>query len=441
VTTLNDVSPSLPRAWATVLVLTLAYTVSFVDRMIISLLVEPIRLELGLTDTQLSLLQGLAFSIFYSAMTLPFGWLADRASRKWIVAAASAVWCLSTAACGLAGSFWQLFLARMGVGAGEAPLSPAAISMIGDCFPPEERSLPLGVYVSAASAGSGLALICGGAVIQVVARSPVVELPVFGAVRSWQATFIIVGLSGLIVPLLAAALSEPKRRASARTAEVHASGETLVRCLSAHRRFFLCQYTAIALYCAVAFGLLAWIPAFFMRRFDWTAAETGLKFGLVILIAGGFGAIAGGALACRAREKGLATANIDIALPAMVLVGPLMVAGFQSPDADVALVLFAIAWAAYTVPNGLMIGAIQEVTPPRLQGQTAALYYLVIGVLGLTLGPLMVALLTDYVFLRPEDVGNSLSVLAGLLGPLAAFVMFLGRSAFNAAVRTGSPTS
>ena len=211
-TTLNDVSPSLPRAWATVLVLTLAYTVSFVDRMIISLLVEPIRLELGLTDTQLSLLQGLAFSIFYSAMTLPFGWLADRASRKWIVAAASAVWCLSTAACGLAGSFWQLFLARIGVGAGEAPLSPAAISMIGDCFPPEERSLPLGVYVSAASAGSGLALICGGAVIQVVARSPVVELPVFGAVRSWQATFIIVGLSGLIVPLLAAALSEPKRR-------------------------------------------------------------------------------------------------------------------------------------------------------------------------------------------------------------------------------------
>ena len=121
----------------------------------------------------------------------------------------------------------------------------------------------------------------------------------------------------------------------------------------------------------------------------------------------------------------------------MVLVGPLMVAGFQSPDADVALVLVAIAWAAYTVPNGLMIGAVQDVTPPRLQGQTAALYYLVIGVLGLTLGPLMVALLTDYVFLRPEDVGNSLSVLAGLLGPLAAFVMFLGRSGFNAAVRTG----
>ncbi|EWY36137.1 MFStransporter [Skermanella stibiiresistens SB22] len=436
-TPLNDVSPSLTRSWATVLVLTLAYTISFVDRMIISLLVEPIRLELGLSDTQLSLLQGLAFSIFYSAMMLPFGWLADSASRKWIVAAASAVWCLSTAACGLAGSFWQLFLARIGVGAGEAPLSPAAVSMIGDCFPPEKRSLPLGVYVSAASAGSGLALICGGAVIQVVARSPVVELPVFGAVRSWQATFIIVGLGGLIVPLLAAALSEPRRRVPAPTTGLHASGVTLVRCLSAHRRFFLCQYTAIALYCAVAFGLLAWTPAFFMRRFDWTAAETGLRFGSGILIAGGSGAIAGGALASWARGKGLATANIDIALPAMVLVGPLMLAGFQSPDADVALVLLAVGWAAYTVPNGLMIGAIQDVTPPRLQGQTAALYYLVIGVLGLTMGPLLVALLTDYVFLRPEDVGISLSVLAGLLGPFSAFVMFMGRSAFTAAVRTG----
>ncbi|MCS0503261.1 MFS transporter [Ancylobacter mangrovi] len=425
--------PSRARAWTMVLLLTLAYTVSFVDRMVISLLVEPIKADLALSDTELSLLQGLAFSIFYSTMGLPFGWLVDRASRKWIVVAGATAWCLSTVACGLAGSFGRLFLARVGVGAGEASLSPAAVSMIGDSFPPERRSLPLGVYVGAASIGSGLALIGGGAVIRAVEQAPQIELPLFGIVRSWQATFIIVGLAGLIVPLLMAILREPARRAEPQFAD-RPQTVTLLGCLAAHRRFFACQYGAIALYGAIAFGLLAWIPAFFIRRFGWSAAETGLKFGLVLLVAGVLGSFAGGALASRARGRGLATANIDIALPAIVLVAPLAVAGFLAPQAGTALAFLALAWACYSLPVGLLIGAIQDVAPPRLHGRTAAVYYLVIGVLGLTFGPLLVALLTDHVFVRREEIGHSLAVVAGLLAPLSALVMFMGRGAYRRAL-------
>ncbi len=425
--------PKPARAWLMVGVLTLAYTVSFVDRTIISLLVEPIKADLNLSDTQLSLLQGLAFGVFYAVMGLPFGWLVDRAPRKWIIVVGATVWCLSTAACGLATSFWTLFLGRIGVGAGEASLSPAAVSMIGDSFPPTQRSLPLGVYVGASSIGAGLALICGGTVISAVAQAPFVTLPIVGQVRSWQAAFLIVGLAGLIVVALVALLGEPARRSD--TPAQSAPPEMNVwRHFRTWPRFFICQYTAVALYCAMAYGLLAWIPAFFIRRFEWTAGETGLKYGLALLIAGGFGSVAGGWLASRARRRGQTTANIDVALPAMLLVAPLMIAGFLAPDAEISLAILTVALAVYTVPSGLAIGAIQDATPARLQGQSAAVYYLVIGVLGLTLGPLFVALLTDYVFSEPSDVGYSLAVVAGILAPTSALVMWLGRREFREAV-------
>lgn len=425
--------PKPGRAWLMVGVLTLAYTVSFIDRTIISLLVEPIKADLGLSDTQLSLLQGLAFGIFYAIMGLPFGWLVDRAPRKWIITAGATVWCLSTAACGLAGSFWHLFAGRIGVGAGEAALSPAAVSMIGDSFPPEKRSLPLGVYVGASSIGAGLALICGGAVIAAIANAPWVTLPIMGQVRSWQAAFIIVGLAGLAIVALVALLREPVRRSPpvARQETPHAG---LWRHFLTWPRFFFCQYAAVALYCAMAYGLLAWIPAFFIRRFEWSAGETGLKYGLALLLAGGLGSVAGGWLASRARQAGRKTANVDVALPAMILVAPLMIAGFMAPSANLSLLILSVALAIYTVPSGLAIGAIQDATPPRLQGQTAAVYYLVIGVLGLTLGPLLVALLTDHVFSSPAEVGYSLCVVAGLLAPTSALIMFLGRRQFGRAI-------
>ncbi|RZJ93583.1 MAG: MFS transporter [Brevundimonas sp.] len=424
--------PTPWRAWSTVIVLMLAYTVSFVDRTIISLLVEPIKADLHLTDTQLSLLQGLAFSLFYTTMGLPFGWLIDRVSRKWVIVFGATVWCVSTAACGLAGHFWHLFLGRIGVGAGEACLSPAAVSMIGDNFPPEKRSLPLGFYVGASSIGSGLALVCGGAVIHAVANNPSIALPLVGEVRSWQAAFLIVGLAGLVVVGLVALLREPIRRRP--PGEASEPAHTVIRHFRRHPMFYVCQYLAVGLYCAMAYGLLAWIPAYFIRKFEWSAADTGLRYGLVLLIAGGVGSIAGGWIANRVRATGRRTANVDVAWPAMMMVAPLMVVAFTAPNAWMALGVLSVAVVIYTVPSGLAIGAIQDASPASLHGRTAAVYYLVIGLLGLTVGPLLVALLTDYVFQKPEDVGLSLAVIAAVLAPTSAVIMLLGRKAFDRAL-------
>lgn len=414
-------------------VLTLAYTVSFVDRTIISLLVEPIKSDLRLSDTQLALVQGLAFGVFYAVMGLPFGWLVDRAPRKWIVAVGATTWCLATAACGLATSFTTLCLARIGVGAGEASLSPAAVSMIGDSFPPARASLPLGVYVGASSVGAGLALICGGGVITAVAQTPYVDLPAVGRVRSWQAAFLVVGIAGLVLVPLIALVAEPKRRTSAEPGHFVAKPNILHH-FRAWPRFYFCQYAAIALFAAMASGLLAWIPAFFMRRFGWTAGEVGLRYGLTLLLAGGAFTVLGGWLAAHARRRGLSTANIDVALPAILLVAPLMVAGLLAPSADLSLAVLSIALAVYALPGSLGIAAIQEATPPCLQGQAASVCYMVIGVVSLSIGPLGAALLTDYVFSEPSDVGYSLAVMAAVFAPASAFSMWLGRREFKRAI-------
>ncbi|MGH8237396.1 MAG: MFS transporter, partial [Steroidobacteraceae bacterium] len=162
--------PPPARAWWTVAVLTFTYIISFVDRTILGLLIEPIKVELSLNDTQIGLVQGMAFGLFYAVMGLPLGWLADRTSRRGLIAVGAALWCAATAACGLASSFVQLFLARIAVGVGEAALSPAAMSIISDSFPKERRAVPIGVYAAAAALGAGLALIVGGTVIQLVSN-------------------------------------------------------------------------------------------------------------------------------------------------------------------------------------------------------------------------------------------------------------------------------
>ena len=192
--------------------LTLAYILSFVDRMIFGLLITPIRAEFAINDTVFSLLYGLGFAFFYTVLGIPLGWAADRYNRRNLVVVGIAAWSLMTAACGLAKTFGQLALARIAVGVGEATLTPATYSMAGDSFPPHKLGRALSVFIIGWPLGIGLALIIGGLVIRLVAETPVFVLPVIGELKSWQACFIIVGAPGLLIALLALALPEPVRR-------------------------------------------------------------------------------------------------------------------------------------------------------------------------------------------------------------------------------------
>jgi MFS family permease len=217
-------SHSSVYAWFVVAVLALANAVSFIDRLILSLLVQPIKAELAISDTAFSLLAGAAFAIFYATMGLVIARWADRYSRKWIITTGIALWCSMTALAGTARSFAELFGYRVGVGVGEATLSPSAYSMLAGYFPPQRLSLAIGVYSIGVTGGTGLAFLLGGAAISWVTSLGTIELPLLGSIGGWRLVMLVVGTLGLPVALLMLLVREPARaqRTPASFAEVRA---------------------------------------------------------------------------------------------------------------------------------------------------------------------------------------------------------------------------
>ena len=199
-------------AWYALGVLTLCYTFSYVDRQILAFLVGPLKQDMHISDTEIGLLQGLAFAMFYAFFGLPMGMLADRFSRRNIVLAGLLVWSVMTALSGAARSYGTLALARMGVGVGEAVINPCALSMIADYFPKERLSSALSVYMMGIQLGAGLALIIGGIVVHAITSMPPIEIAGYGAVAPWRLTFVVVGLPGLLIALVLATVKEPPRR-------------------------------------------------------------------------------------------------------------------------------------------------------------------------------------------------------------------------------------
>lgn len=427
--------PSPGRAWWAVVVLFLAYTISFVDRTILSLLVEPLRRDLHISDTQVSLLQGLAFAIFYTTMGLPIAIWADRGSRRAIAAVGIFFWSLMTAACGLANTFWQLFAARLGVGVGEAALSPATYSLIADLFPENKRGRALGLFASGVNVGAGLALLIGGAVVAMATKMGSIDTP-FGALRSWQVVFIVVGLPGILVALLALTIYEPRR---ALKAAAPTPPGTFRFFLKAHKAAIGAHFIGFSI-CGLAFtGVSAWAPTFLIRHYGYTAAQAGQSLGLAVLIVGTMGALAGGALSDRwvhLKDGTLRIGLISIIMQSLAgIAGPLV----GAPIVSILCfsTVFFFGGFAYTAGAA----AVQKVTPPRLRARMAALYLFVVSLFATALGPTSIALLTDHFFKSPAKVGYSMSVVAAIVGPIGCAVFVLGLRPFAKAIAEQSPAN
>ena len=254
----------------------LALVVSFIDRQIITLLVQPIRADLAISDTGMSLLMGFAFAIFYVTMGVPIARLSDRHSRRTIIAIGIFLWSLATAACGLARNYSQLFLARIGVGVGEATLMPAAYSMIADYFPREMLGRAIGVYAIGAYLGAGLALILGGAAIRLITASGPVDLPIVGTLVPWQLTFMVVSLPGLvIVALMMFTVREPVRRNLAETQDNRIPIRDVVKFMWANRGTFGSIFVGYATGGTAFHGFLFWVPEFIRRSYGWDISGAG----------------------------------------------------------------------------------------------------------------------------------------------------------------------
>jgi predicted MFS family arabinose efflux permease len=369
------------RANYVLAVLVLVYAVNFIDRNILAVLLQPIKEELQVSDTAMGFLTGFAFAVFYTFAGIPIARIADRGSRRTVMAVGIAFWSLMTAASGLARSFWQLAIARVGVGVGEASATPAAHSLISDYFPPERRTRALAIYNMGASLGVLFGLFLGGLLAEAV---------------GWRWAFAVVGLPGLLVALLVRfTVPEPERGRSDGLVDRGAAPslrETL-RYLAALPSF---RHVALAagLYSLTAYGLIAWAPTFMIRVHELSYAEVGLELGLVIGIGGGIGQIVGGVLCDRLSLRDRRWLVWIPALCALAL-APFYTLFALSGDPELAVLAFVpvnllnavFAAPTYTITQGL--------ASLRMRALASAIVLFLLNLIGLGLGPLVVGVLND----------------------------------------------
>lgn len=407
-------------AWFVVTVLALANAVSFIDRLILSLLVQPIKAELGISDTAYSLLAGAAFAIFYCGMGLVIARWADRYSRKWIITTGVTLWCGMTALSGLARSYAQLFLFRVGVGVGEATLSPSAYSMLAGYFPPQRLSLAIGIFSAGVTGGTGIAFLLGGALIGWVFAQGAISLPIMGELAGWRLVMVLVGLLGLPVALLMLFVREPARASGFRPAEFAEVWQHFRKNLSAYGYVFAGYGTTSI----TAFAVMTWTPALYQRQYGASIPEAATTLGTVALVGGLLGAFLGGALSDRLESRGDRLAKLRVlAGCGLGLLLPGIVAPFMSSMVGHAAVIFWMFFfgSAATGPAGAYV---QSITPDPMRAQFGAAYQLSLVLVGATLGPFAVGFTTDYIFGDEQKIGRSLALTSAVANPLAAWLMW-----------------
>jgi len=427
--------PTAVQARFTLAVVLVAYILSFVDRQIMTLMVGPIRADLQISDFQMGLLHGLAFALFYCILGIPIGRLADLKSRKHIVAIGIAAWSVMTAICGLAQTYASLFLARIGVGVGEAALSPATYSLLADSFPPERLTRAMAIYTTGITLGSGLAYIVGGSVIALVSQAGAQVLPLIGTVKPWQMAFFIVGLPGLLVAGVALLLREPARRglvaAEGGQAKQQLPFGTVLRYLRQRWQRYLPIYLLNACFAIVGYGAFSWYPTMLMRNYGVGPGTVGVSFGLIVLIAGTLGTLCGAVFTERLARR-YADAHLRaVMLIALAAIIPAAL-GPQMGSFAASLALLTPAMFLLNSYFSLSITALQLITPNQMRAVNSSLLLLTSNILGLGLGTPLVGYLTDHVFGDDQALRYSLLVVTLLFLPLAALSARLGFRPYRA---------
>lgn len=433
--------PNARYAWFVVLVLMVLYTFSFIDRIIMYLMVEPIKRDMELTDIQVGLLLGPSFAILYSVLGIPFGRLADRMSRRTLMAAGLFVWTMMTAGSGVAKNYAQLLLLRVGVGVGEATLSPAAYSTIADYFPPSKHGRAFSLYAMGITIGAGLASGVGGVVVGWTERVGAVEIPVFGQIFSWQLAFVVIGLVGLAPLLLLLGVKEPLRRGITlvrdATGKTRARGASLGEYFSYQKhnlRTIACHHTGTAILAFSAYGLGSWAPAFMVRIHEWPYERIGLLFMLHVTLMGCGGMIFGGWLCDTLYRKGHVDAPMRIGLYAAVLSVPTGALYPLMPNGWLAWGLMVPTYFIASMPTGVLAAAIQNTNPNTMRGTASAVYLLVTNLIGQALGPISIAILTDKVFADPMKLPYSMVIVTLVCHGIAVPAFWLGRKPYAASV-------
>lgn len=440
---IDNTSPPYPPAaigWYSTILLALLYWLSILDRTVISLLVDPIKADLGISDVQFGMLHGLAFAVTFSIFGLAAGTLADRRSRRLIIFASVLIWSVATAACGLAKDFWHLLLARVGVGAGEAGLNPCATSMIADLFPPNRLTSALAVYSIGASVGSGCAYLFGGMLVSLVAGAGAVTLPMVGEVRTWQAVFLIIGLPGIVISLLSFTMPEPARRGLKRSRpsksllrSIFGGYPELMTFIRSRGQFFFAHYAGFGLAATGFVGAAAWYPAHMSREFGWNGAQIGLGLGIAMIAGGVIGKLVCGYFVDAMFGRGQKDAQFRWYAGCLLVATPVGLVAVTSASPWVFLGGFTVFQTLLSPLTAVYVASLNLVTPNQLRGAGVALYSATIGLLALSLGPVLIAAFSDYLY-GGNAIGLGIATMYCLCLPLAALALMWGRSAMREAV-------
>ena len=408
--------PARAYAWGVVAILVATAVLSYTDRQVLSLLVDPIRRDLGISDMEVSLLLGTAFALIYGIAGMPFGWLADRVSRRNLIFAGVVVWGVGTLACGYAGNFAQLFAARIVVGLGESVLSPAAISLISDYFPPSRRGLAVGSFLSGIALGQGAALLIGGAALHFVEAGALAATPL-AAMAPWRLVLLVIGAPALAWSLAILLVREP-----ARHGEPGIAGKSRGRIVEVLLGPVTWIYGVVAIASLVDNAVGAWAPTLLIRTFRRNAADVGLQLGLRLMIGFGGGVLAGGWLADRAGRGGHWSRKLLVCLGASLLVLPVCWA-IDAPTESLVLLAVPVYFMLSGTVTACGFSAILDVVPGERRALAMALSFFLNVAVGAGLGPTLVALASAHVFGSGSGLGGPIALTASLACGLNALML------------------
>ncbi|MHB8284879.1 MAG: MFS transporter [Caulobacteraceae bacterium] len=425
--------PGALTAWFAVSVFALAQIMSTVDRGMIALMIDPIRHDLHISDVQIALLQGLAFAIFYVAVGVPLGFIADRLNRRRLLIGGVLAWCAATVACGLAHSFGDMFAARLMVGLGEAVLAPCAVTMIGDLFPPSRRGPPMALYILGSMVAVGIGSAATGSILKLAPQGVFDVIPVLRGLPAWRIAFMVLGASGVAIAILVFFLKEPQRRGVVLEARQGLGLRQAVAYLVENWAVFLPFYTAVAAY-AVGIGLaIVWGPAVLIRGYGLSAGGLGQVLGGAQFVAAVLGAICAALVIDPVvRRSGVGGKLKLSALIALLAVPSTLPWVASAPGLAIAMTAEAMFIGA--LYGSTMLSTMTELVPSNMKGVSVSLYAFVVTMVGMSLGPLLVAQVNDAFFHDPKLIGRAVTVVGASALILSALLALLTHRNFARAI-------
>lgn len=395
--------------WVALGIIVVMYMVAMIDRTIVAMLIGPIQADLNIDDFQASLLMGTAFGVCYVLFSLPFGWAADRYPRPHVILFGMTIWSLACAAGGLTTGFAGLFVSRMFVGIGEASLSPSAYSLMAEWFPRKRLTLAMAIYHYGGSVGGALALLIGGLIAQWSATTGSIVLHFDWTIRPWQAGFLLVGLPGVLIALLALFLKEPRSQAASK-AQTQQTGRRspLLPFIAGNRLLITAHFLGFGMALIVIYGQSFWIPQFLDRRFDWDIAEIGALLALLSLVATFVGQIGSIALIGLLERKGYEDAHLRGFICVLALAAVAAILTFSAISLELAIVGIFVSYACLHPVMTYASSSLQLFTPAELRGRLSALFLSMSSLVGLGLGPAIVGFVSVYMLGGPTALSDSL---------------------------------